>query len=138
VPEDAGFMVIGGADGTAEEAERIRLELVEALSDGALALHSPRDRAGLDALWRWRGGLAFAVIARRGSVVSEDVVVPLDRLAEAIEGTVELGRRHGLLALSFGHAGDGNLHSTFLIEPDNPDELARALAACEDLFDLAV
>jgi glycolate oxidase subunit GlcD len=138
VPADAGFMVIAEADGSAEEAERIRAELAEALSEGALAVHSPRDRAGLEALWRWRGGLAFAVIARRGGVVSEDVVVPLDRLAEAIEGTVELGRRHDLLALSFGHAGDGNLHSTFLIEPDDPDELARALAACEDLFDLAV
>ena len=138
VPDGAAFMVIAEADGTADEAERIRGELVEALSDGALAVHAPRGREELEALWRWRAGLAFAVIARRGGAVSDDIVVPLDRLAEAVEQTVEIGRRHDLVALSFGHAGDGNLHSTFLVEPGNADELARAMAACEELFELAV
>ena len=43
--------------------------------------------------------------------------MPVDRLAEAIEGTIEIGARHGLEACSWGHAGDGNLHSTFLLRP---------------------
>ena len=55
--------------------------------------------------------------AERGGKVSEDIVVPLDRLAEAIEETVAIGARHGLEACSWGHAGDGNLHSTFLVDP---------------------
>jgi len=137
VPDGAGFMVIAEADGSVDEAERIRAELVEALSGSALAVHAPRDREGQEALWRWRAGLAFAVLARRGSALSDDIVVPLDRLAEAIEETVGIGRRHDLVALSFGHAGDGNLHSTFLVAPESPDELERAFAACEELFDLA-
>src|SRR5262249_34186658 len=61
----------------------------------------------------------------------------LDRLAEAIEETVAIGRRHDLVALSFGHAGDGNLHSTFLISPESGDERGRAIQACEELFELA-
>jgi glycolate oxidase subunit GlcD len=137
VPGGAGFMVIAEADGSVDEAERIREELVEALSDGALAVHAPRDSAGQEALWRWRAGLAFAVRARRGSALSDDIVVPLDRLAEAIAETVEIGNRHDLVALSFGHAGDGNLHSTFLVAPESPEELERAFAGCEELFDLA-
>jgi glycolate oxidase subunit GlcD len=137
VPDGAGFMVIAEADGSVDEAERIRAELVEALSGGALAVHAPRDREGQEALWHWRAGLAFAVLARRGSALSDDIVVPLDRLAEAIEATVGIGRRHDLVALSFGHAGDGNLHSTFLVAPESPDELERAFTACEELFDLA-
>jgi glycolate oxidase subunit GlcD len=138
MPERAGFMTIAEADGGADEAERMRAELVEALSEEALAVHTPETQAELEALWRWRGGMAFAVIARRGMAHSEDIVVPLERLAEAVEGTIEIGRRHDLTALSFGHAGDGNLHSTFLLEPGNEDELSRAFAACDDLFDLAV
>jgi glycolate oxidase subunit GlcD len=138
VPEGAGFMVLAEADGSAEEAERMQAQLVEALGDGALAVHAPRDREGQEALWRWRAGLAFAVFARRGAALSDDIVVPLDRLAEAIEETVAIGRRHDLVALSFGHAGDGNLHSTFLFSPKSPDELARAHRACEELFELAV
>jgi glycolate oxidase subunit GlcD len=137
VPDGAGFMVIGEADGFADEAERIRAELVEALSDGALAVHAPREREQQESLWRWRAGLGFAVLARRGGLLSDDIVVPLDRLEEAIHGTVAIGRRHDLVALSFGHAGDGNLHSTFLISPESPDELGRANRACEELFELA-
>ena len=48
----------------------------------------------VEALWRWRDGVSLAVSARRGGKLSEDVVVPLDRLAEAIAETVEIGRRH--------------------------------------------
>jgi FAD/FMN-containing dehydrogenase len=69
--------------------------------------------------------------------VSEDIVVPFDRLAEAIEATIAIGRRHGLAACSWGHAGDGNLHSTFLVSPQETDELARAGLAAGELFDLA-
>src|SRR5207247_3454282 len=100
-------------------------------------VHAPRDGEGLEALWRWRGGLAFAVRARQGAALSEDIVVPLDRLAEAVEETVAIGRRHDLISLSFGHAGDGNLHSTFLISPGSGD-LARAQQACEELFAVAL
>ena len=138
VPDDAGFLLLAEADGSRDEAERIAAELVEAGGEGAVGVCAPRDREGIDAFWRWRSGLAFSVLARRGGVVAEDIVVPLDRVEEAMEGTLEIGRRHGLTGLSFGHAGDGNLHSTFLISPDLPEELQAALLAVEDLLDLAV
>jgi glycolate dehydrogenase FAD-linked subunit len=137
VPAGAAFMVIAEADGTADEAARVRDELVEALSENAIAVHAPSDREGLEALWRWRGGLGLAVRARRGAALSEDIVVPLDRLAAAIEETVAIGQRHDLVSLSFGHAGDGNLHSTFLFSPESGDERLRAFEACEELFAVA-
>jgi FAD/FMN-containing dehydrogenase len=89
------------------------------------------------ALWCWREGLGSAVEAAHGGKVSEDIVVPVDRLAEAVSGTEEIGRRHGLPTCSWGHAGDGNLHSTFLLAPDDRDAVARAEAAAEKLFALA-
>ena len=138
VPDGAGFVLLAEADGSRDEAERIQAELVEAAGEGALGVHAPRDREGVDALWRWRSGLAFSVLARRGGVVAEDIVVPLDRVEEAMDATVEIGRRHGLVGLSFGHAGDGNLHSAFLVDPNDRDELARVEVAVEELFELAI
>ncbi len=138
LPDGAKFLLMAEADGPAAEAERIVGELVEAAGEGSVGVYAPRERAEIDSFWRWRSGLAFAVIARRGGAVSEDVVVPLDRLAEAMEGTTEIGRRHDLIAVCFGHAGDGNLHSTFLVDAQNQEELARAALAVEDLFELAV
>jgi glycolate oxidase subunit GlcD len=138
VPDDAGFLVLSEVDGSRAEAIRAVAELREALAEDAIALVSPEAPAEVEELWRWRGGVAFALAAVRGGKVSEDVVVPLDRLAEAIDQTVEIGRRHGLPAVSLGHAGDGNVHSNFLIRAADPDDLAAADAAQRDLFDLVL
>ena len=137
VPADARFMLISDADGTAEEAARVRSELAEVLGERAAAVHAPADAREIAQLWRWRDGASLAVTAQRGGKVSEDIVVPVDRLCEAIDGTVQIGRRHNLSACSWGHAGDGNLHSTFMIDPGDPQELRRAEEAAEELFALA-
>ena len=134
VPTGAGFMVIAEADGSRDEAARLRDELVEVLGEGVLAVVTP-ERAEL---WRWREGVAFAVIAQRGGKSGEDIVVPLDRLAEAIEETVEIGRRHELVACSWGHAGDGNVHANFIVDPRDEAELDRARAGAEELFAMAI
>jgi glycolate oxidase subunit GlcD len=137
LPSDASFMVIVDADGTPEEAARIHAELVDVLAEDALLVHAPTDNKEIGALWRWRDGASLAVTAQRGGKVSEDIVVPVDRLQEAIEQTVEIGRRHDVETCSWGHAGDGNLHSTFMIDLDDPAELERAEEAADDLFALA-
>jgi glycolate oxidase subunit GlcD len=137
-PDDAGFLVLAEADGSTQEADRLRLELVDVLADGSLAVHAPSGAGTIAELWRWRDGISLAVSAQRGGKVSEDIVVPLDRLREAIEETLEIGARHGLPACSWGHAGDGNLHSTFLVAPEDEPGLTRAAEAAAELFELAV
>jgi glycolate oxidase subunit GlcD len=134
IAPDAGFMVIAEADGTAEEAARVGDELADVLGEDAISVQAPKPSD----LWHWREGVAFAVIAQRGGKSGEDVVVPLDRLAEAIEETVEIGRRHNLVACSWGHAGDGNVHANFVVDPHDEAELDRARAGAEELFSMAI
>jgi FAD/FMN-containing dehydrogenase len=122
---DAGMLVVCEAESAGE-----RDALLEALGAGA---SSPP--AG--DVWRWREGVSIAVRAARGEKLSEDVAVPVERLAEAIEGTRAIGARHGLEACSWGHAGDGNLHASFLLDAGDAEMRARADAAARDLFDLA-
>jgi glycolate dehydrogenase FAD-linked subunit len=138
MPEGAAFMVITEADGAVDEARRVAGELQEALADDAIAVHAPQEPSEVADLWRWRGGVAFAILAQRGGAFSEDIAVPLDRLRDVARETLEIGARHDVPALSFGHAGDGNIHSTFLFSPDDADEEQRADAACHELFELAL
>lgn len=138
VPDGAAFMVITEADGDASEARRAASELRSALEDDSLAVHAPYDPTDVVELWRWRSGAAFAILAQRGGAYSEDIAVPLDRLRDVARETLEIGERHNVPALSFGHAGDGNIHSTFLFSPDDPDEQQRADDACHELFELAL
>jgi FAD/FMN-containing dehydrogenase len=112
------------------ETPEDRDALVEALGDGAVA-------PGANEIWRWREGVSIAVRAALGEKLSEDIAVPVDRLAEAIEGTIAIGARHGLEGCSWGHAGDGNLHSSFLLEPGDAAMRERADAAARDLFAMA-
>jgi len=134
IPAGTGFMVIAEADGSRREAARLRGDLLSVLGEGALGAATPSPGE----LWRWRHGVVFAVIAKRGGKLGEDIAVPLDRLAEAIEESVALGGHYGLEAVSWGHAGDGNLHTNFLLDPEDPEELARAERAGEELFELAL
>ena len=134
LPSGAGFLALSEADGAAAEATALRNELTEVLGDGALRVVHPEAAE----LWRWRDGVSIAVAAARGGKVSEDIVVPVDRLAEAIAATVEIGARHGLDAVSWGHGGDGNLHSTFLLSRNDADAVARAERAASDLFATAL
>jgi FAD/FMN-containing dehydrogenase len=60
--------------------------------------------------------------------------VPVDRLGEAIQLTIELGAKHGLPACSWGHAGDGNVHASFLLTAGDSGALARAEDAAAELF----
>jgi glycolate dehydrogenase FAD-linked subunit len=137
VPEGA-FAVIAEADGSSEEAARIRADLLEVLGEDALALFAPQAPQEIAALWRWRDGLALVVDAQRGGKASEDIAVPLDRLGEAIEESLEIGRRMGVPACSWGHAGDGNLHTTFMLAGEDEAELALAPRLSEALFELAL
>ena len=131
-------MVITEADGAASEARRVAAELQETLADDAVAVHAPVEPSEVAELWRWRGGVGFAILAQRGGAYSEDIAVPLDRLRDVERETLAIGERHGVPSLSFGHAGDGNIHSTFLFSAGDAEEERRADAACHELFDLAL
>jgi FAD/FMN-containing dehydrogenase len=128
------FLLVAEADGGVAEAARVRDELVEALAPGASAVVADADAR---AVWRWREGVSLAVTAVHGAKLSEDIAVPVDRLAEAVAGTLAIGGRHGLDACSWGHAGDGNVHATFLLEPGDGAQRTRADAAAGELFELA-
>lgn len=132
------LMLIAEADGSAERARALRGELEEALGETGRVVHAPVERGEVSALWRWRDGVSHAVSAQVGGKLSEDIVVPVERLAEAVAAVREIGARADLPACSWGHAGDGNLHATFLVARDDGEGLERAEAASAELFDLAV
>jgi len=126
-PDEPGFLVIAEVD----SSEADRDAVLDALGPGAFAA-DPR------ALWRWRDGVGHAVMNLKGGKVSEDIAVPTDQLARAVEETQAIGRRFGVLGCSWGHAGDGNLHSTFVFDADDPSGAEQANRAAEAVLDLAI
>ena len=78
-------------------------------------------------LWHARHNAFYAAVALRpgGKAWTTDVCVPISRLAECILATREDVQRSTLIAPLVGHAGDGNFHLIFVINPDNASELAQ-------------
>lgn len=104
--------------------------------DGLVQLEIARDEAQTRALWAARKALSFAQRAVTQHKINEDVVVPVSRLPELVVGVRTLGEKHAVPIVSFGHAGNGNLHVNLL--PRDVDEIERAYAALPELFALVI
>jgi glycolate oxidase subunit GlcD len=138
LPADSGFAVIAEVDGSVAEVARLADEVQDVLAESALVVHRVAHRDEIARLWGWRDGVSVGVTSIRGWKVSEDIAVPLDRLRDALAGADAIAERHGLECCSWGHAGDGNLHITFLVDQADETELMLADDAASDLFALAV
>ena len=92
------------------------------------------------ALWQARHDAHYANMALRPGARAwpTDVCVPISRLAECIAETRKDIEAEGLLAPIVGHVGDGNFHVDMVLDPDNPDEVARATALNERLVSRAI
>jgi glycolate oxidase subunit GlcD len=135
VPAGAGFGLICEVDGSRGQVQAQRDGLLELLGGEAVAIDEPGDAK---ALWRWRDGINPAVTAVRGGKVSEDVVFPVERLAEGLEGFERIADSHGMRSCAWGHGGDGNVHATVLVDPSRAGELDAAQAVGDELFELVV
>jgi glycolate oxidase len=100
---------------------------------GAGLLVRAQDAAEADMLREGRRKAHWALEAM-GASRMEDVVVPRSRVPDLLHAIHQIGRRHGLEIGVFGHAGDGNLHPSFIFERDDPTGPARLQLAEEDLY----
>lgn len=79
-------------------------------------------------LWEARHNAAYSARAlRTGSAIwATDVCVPISKLADCIMETKADLDKTNLIAPIVGHVGDGNFHLSFVLDMDNPAELAEA------------
>ncbi len=138
VPE-AGAMLLVEADGDHEMLPWALQALADAAEgDGLLALDVATDGAARDRLWAARRALSPALRSIAPGKINEDVVVPVSRIPALVAGVEALAAEHALPIVTFGHAGNGNLHVNIMYHPDDASETARAHAALPSLFELVL
>ena len=128
------FVEAAGAEGTVASD----LELVTAIaeSEGALDVVAERDPTARTRLWAARHASAYATAAAAPGKRhrSTDICVPLSELAAAVSFARRELERRGLVAGLVGHAGDGNVHLSLMVDPDDADEVRRS----DELIELLV
>jgi D-lactate dehydrogenase (cytochrome) len=121
------FEFHGTQAGVAEQAEMARAIAADHGAGDFRWATKPEERSKL---WQARHDAYYAAKALRpgGKGWATDVCVPISRLAECISETKKEIRRSMLIAPIVGHVGDGNFHLSFIIDPDDPAEMAAAKA----------
>ncbi len=81
------------------------------------------DPAKADSLWKIRRNVSNAVKAMAKAKISEDVAVPNSQIPALVDLVAEINRISPLRINTFGHAGDGNIHISFLSMTGTDEEL---------------
>jgi len=126
LPVEAGAMLLVEVDGTPAALE----EGVAAIRDAArnpslIEFRQASDSAESASLWAARKALSPALRKVAPKKINEDVVVPVSRMADFVTRLESLAQASAITIVSFGHAGNGNIHVNLLGDPGKPGEKAR-------------
>jgi glycolate dehydrogenase FAD-linked subunit len=135
-PEGTAALLLLEVDGVESAVEEEASRAERACRDaGATEVLRARDEAERQELWRVRRELSVSLKKIAALKFNHDVVVPKGRIPQLFELVARLRHDFRLRVPSFGHAGDGNIHVNFMVDPNDPDEVARARAAEPVLFE---
>ena len=81
---------------------------------------------------------AIPAVERTGTLLLEDVGVPLPALGTLVDGIAEISRRNEITIAVVAHAGDGNTHPLIVFDPADEDMTARAQTAYGEVMSLAI
>ena len=139
LPRAAAAILLIEVDGhpaqVADDAEAVERVLKE---NKAVAVHVPKDAAEKFKLWEARR-MALPVLARcRPTTVLEDATVPRSQIPAMMKAVNDIAAKYKVEVGTFGHAGDGNLHPTFLCDKRDAEEFKRVEEAIDEMFDTAI
>jgi glycolate oxidase len=118
--QDAGGLLLIEVDGSSEE----EIEgMYEAIGDacekgGAFEVYVGPNNTTQERMWALRRNIAEALMTISPIQTSEDVVVPIARIAELMDALYAVGERYDVIFPAYGHAGDGNVHVRIIKKPE--------------------
>ncbi len=120
--QQAGAMLIASVDGPDEEHVRQDYEAIGelCLQRGAMEVYVADNFTTSERIWSVRRNIpeAFAIVSPHQA--NEDLVVPTAAIPKLLEAMLKLSEKYGVTIPSYGHAGDGNLHTRIIKNPDWP------------------
>lgn len=139
LPRAVGALLMIEVDGM----ESSMPSAVQAVSDaasghGLLEIKAAQTRAEAEALWATRKALSPALRTIAPNKLNEDVVVPVSRIADLIDGLGALSREYAIPIVNFGHAGNGNIHVNLLYNSQDPRQAENAKPCLSRVFDLVL
>ncbi len=115
-----------------DEAEKILRE------EKAYIVEKAKNIVEAEDLWKGRQS-SFGAIARvKPFLIQGDPSVPVSKLPEFVRGIEEIAKKNNVIVVTYGHAGEGNLHPTVVTDERDKDELERGFKAMGEIYRLAI
>ena len=89
-------------------------------------------------IWNVRRTISPVISKIAPKKINEDIVVPRAKISELISMVDDITAKYSLKIVTFGHAGDGNLHVNIMIDDKDEDEVERADKALYELFEKVI
>ncbi|HMA47772.1 MAG TPA: FAD-linked oxidase C-terminal domain-containing protein [Frankiaceae bacterium] len=137
---DAGALLLFGDDGAQDIVARNLARMARTCErEGALEWTVAEEIVQSEALLEARR-CSLPALSRLGSLtILEDATVPRPRMPAMVRRIGEIADSFGVTIGTFGHAGDGNLHPTCVIDdPRDVDAVERANKAFAEVFAAAI
>lgn len=135
---DAQALLVIQSDEPAEYATK-EIELIEELclqhnADEVFYTSDPEEGEAFVEARR----MAIPAVEKKGSLLLEDVGVPLPRLGDLVRGIEAIAQNRDILIALLAHAGDGNTHPLLVFDPADEGQKRRAHIAYGEVMDLAI
>jgi glycolate oxidase len=137
--KEAEAILLVAVDGSKEEVERNAVMIESIIAEnGGFDILRAKSKEEEDKLWDVRRAISPSLMKYGTLKINEDVVVPRSKVPELVARIEQIGKKHNTFVANFGHAGDGNIHVNFVVDRDNPEEIARARECVSETFALSV
>ncbi|RKH07776.1 FAD-binding protein [Corallococcus sp. CA053C] len=134
----AAALLLARSDaGGAQGEEELGLMAAACERAGATFVMNTADEAEGELLMQARR-LAFPALEQQGATLLDDVGVPISRIPELLAAVERIADQRGVTVGTFGHAGDGNMHPTVVFDRKDPEVMARAKEAFDDILRAAL
>jgi glycolate oxidase len=140
VPQNTSALLLIEVDGdeksTVDQGEKLLTLLADRQKyPEILEVRQAGNDREVEDFWKARRSISPATFKLRPHKISEDVVVPRSKIHQLVDFTEELSQELGIVILTFGHAGDGNIHVNIMVDKENPAENEKGQEAKKRLFD---
>jgi len=132
------FLEFHGSESSVAEQSEMFGEI--AADNGGGPLEWSTDPEERNRLWAARHDAYWASLALapgKKPIVS-DVCVPISRLADCVTETKQDILNSGMVGPIVGHVGDGNFHSSLMVDTDNPEEMTVAKGVMDRIVERAM
>ncbi len=134
LPKATQALLLLELDGNGEEVRQQNQRLHTFLKNLDVTLMEAKNSTEREELWLARRAISPATFALKPHKISEDVVVPRSKIPNLVRLTTRLALDLNLIILTFGHAGDGNIHVNIMLDKNDAEEYSRGREAKKQLF----